>query len=434
MGYLCDARGRKQALWMATFVALVGGALQAGSVSVPMFLVARWLTGYGVGNLVTLVPIMQAEISPPTSRGFLVAQHGVILVLGYAIAGWTGYGCSFASTSFQWRFPLALGCLWPLLLTASLPWIPESPRWLIYQRRSEEAYDILARLHHHDDDPNDHFARLEFTQIVQQVEVDRARSERETVWDLFRIPSYRKRMWCGFFAFFSNESSGILVIYNYSVLIYKGLGQTGRMPLLLSAIYVTLGAFANYISSLLIDRLGRRALFLVGLSGMLISLICEAALWAKYAGTTDRAGLSAALFFIFLHLAFYGCCIDATSFVYAAEIFPTHIRSRGVAWSVGTLFLTTIPYLEAAPTALANIGWKYFLVFIVITLINIPIVYFTFPETKGLSLEEINSKFGDQVAISVATSPDTADTHAKSPTYRMFLTRDGTAEKDQFTY
>ena len=92
---MCDARGRKQALFISTIIAFVGSALQAGAAAVPMFLVARWLTGYGVGtfrllnngkdlvftrgtgNLVTLIPIMQAEISPPASRGFLVAQHGM---------------------------------------------------------------------------------------------------------------------------------------------------------------------------------------------------------------------------------------------------------------------------------------------------------------------------------------------------------------------
>lgn len=82
------------------------------------------------GNLVTLIPIMQAEIAPPASRGFLVGQHGVVLVAGYTIAGWVGYGCYFAeNAAFQWRFPLALFCLWPTLLLVVIHWIPESPRW-----------------------------------------------------------------------------------------------------------------------------------------------------------------------------------------------------------------------------------------------------------------------------------------------------------------
>ncbi|KAI1630482.1 general substrate transporter [Exophiala viscosa] len=383
MGWMCDARGRKQALWIAATISLVGSALQAGSAAIGMFLFARWLTGYGVGNLVTLIPIMQAEISPPASRGFLVGQHGVVLVAGYTVAGWVGFGCFFATNpNFQWRFPLAVACLWPLLTLAVSPWIPESPRWLILRGSKDEAWTIIAKLHYNPADPEELYARREFDQMCRQVENDRLYFEHESVVDLFRKPSYRKRMICGFLTFFSNESSGILVIYNYSVLIYKGLGQTGYMPLLLSGVYVTLGAMGNWVNSMLVDRVGRKALFLTGLSGMLVSLIAETALVRFYAGTAGHGGLSAALFFIFLHLVFYGCCIDANSFVYCSEIFPTHIRPRGMAWSVGTLFLTTIPYLEAAPTAFATIGYRYYIVFIILTAINIPIIYFFFPEVS----------------------------------------------------
>ncbi|KAK4935990.1 hypothetical protein LTR10_023037 [Elasticomyces elasticus] len=318
MGWMCDARGRKQALWIAATISLVGSALQAGSAAIGMFLFARWLTGYGV---------------------------------------------------------------------------------VVLRGSKDEAWTIIAKLHYNPADPEELYARREFDQMCRQVENDRLYFEHESVVDLFRKPSYRKRMICGFLTFFSNESSGILVIYNYSVLIYKGLGQTGYMPLLLSGVYVTLGAMGNWVNSMLVDRVGRKALFLIGLSGMLVSLIAETALVRFYAGTVGHGGLSAAVFFIFLHLVFYGCCIDANSFVYCSEIFPTHIRPQGMAWSVGTLFLTTIPYLEAAPTAFATIGYRYYIVFIILTAINIPIIYFFFPETKGLSLEEIGEKFGDDVAI-----------------------------------
>lgn len=97
----------------------------------------------------------------------------------------------------------------------------------------------------------------------------------------------------------------------------------------------------------------------------------------------------------------YGCCIDATTFVYCSEIFPTHIRSRGLAFALSILFLSTIAYLEAAPTAFAQVGWKYYLLFIILTAINIPLVWYFFPETKGLSLEEIGGKFGDDVAVRI---------------------------------
>ena len=102
----------------------------------------------------------------------------------------------------------------------------------------------------------------------------------------------------------------------------------------------------------------------------------------------------------------YGGCLDATSYVFCAEIFPTHIRAKGLGFGISILFLTVIAYLEAAPTAFAQVGWKYYLLFIILTAINIPIIYSLFPETKGLSLEEIGEKFGDEVAVYITGLTD----------------------------
>lgn len=93
------------------------------------------------------------------------------------------------------------------------------------------------------------------------------------------------------------------MIADYSVSIYQGLGYSGSTPLLLSGIYVTLGALGNWINAYLADKIGRKALFIIGLTGMLVSLSFEVALLAAYSTSTSHAGLSAALFFIFLHLA-----------------------------------------------------------------------------------------------------------------------------------
>lgn len=98
--------------------------------------------------------------------------------------------------------------------------------------------------------------------------------------------------------------------------------------------------------------------------------------------------------------------MDATSYVFCAEIFPTHIRARGLGFGVAILFLTVIVYLEAAPTAFAEVGWKYYLLFIILTAINVPIVWYLFPETTGLTLEEIGEKFGDEVAVYITGLTD----------------------------
>ncbi|OQU95814.1 hypothetical protein CLAIMM_01981 [Cladophialophora immunda] len=410
VAWACDRLGRRSSILLAGPVAVVGGALQGGAAHIAMFLVGRLLSGFAVGMLVVLVPLFQSEVAPPATRGFLVAQHGVILVLGYVLAAWIGVACYFSSNPhFQWRFPLCLQSLWPLCMLALVPVIPESPRWLLMNGKPKEAWAVIHKLHHSGKvdggggggcgEVRSHFAREEFYQIFRQVEVDLSLASQETVWTLFTKPSYRRRMICAFLTTFGTESTGILVIYNYSVLLYQGLGFSGSTSLILAASYVTVACIGNYINSILVDKVGRVKLFVTGCIGCMVCLSFETALSAEYIGSNHTAGLSAGVFFLFAYVAFYGSCLDANTFVYCSEIFPTHIRSRGVAFSISILFLSTIAYLTPAPTAFGNIGWRYYLVFIVLTAICTPCMWYLFPETKGLSLEEIGEKFGDEVVV-----------------------------------
>lgn len=89
---------------------------------------------------------------------------------------------------------------------------------MLLRDRKDEAWNIVSRLHHSDDDPDEHFARAEFYQMHKQVDEERTTFKSESLFELFRKPSYRKRMFCGAFTFFSNESSGILVIYSKLIL------------------------------------------------------------------------------------------------------------------------------------------------------------------------------------------------------------------------
>ena len=114
--------------------------------------------------------------------------------------------------------------------------------------------------------------------------------------------------------------------------------------------------FCIYFSQ--VDRFGRRPFFLIGICGCLTALICEAALTARFLGGTNQAGLSAAVFFIWFYILFWCCFMDATQFVYLAEIWPNHLRSQGTAWGLGWFFLTSEVTLVAAPVALNDVGWK----------------------------------------------------------------------------
>ncbi|ETI26159.1 hypothetical protein G647_02936 [Cladophialophora carrionii CBS 160.54] len=410
VGWMCEARGRKETMYLASAVNVVGGALETGSVDIAMFLVSRFIAGWGIGMMVTLIPLYQAEISPPNARGFLVGQHGTWIVMGYALAGWVGAGTYYSSNlSFQWRFPIALSILPPLALALCAPWIPESPRWLLTRDRRDEAWQIVKRLHGGDaeDEGSLQYAREEFYQMTQQVQVDTAAWREGGGWGgMLKNKSYQKRFWMGFFIQYAAQSTGAQVIYVYIVSLYQNLGLTGGVPLILGAAYVTVATISNFVGALLLDRVGRKPLLLAGLIGCMLSVCLETAMIAQYAGTTNHAGLSMGVFFSFCFITFYGGGIDVVGYVYCSEIFPTTIRSQGVAWSLAGTFLSTLVYVEAAPTALANIKWKYYIIFVCLTFVNILIFYFWCPETKGKSLEEINALFGDEVVVHFADATE----------------------------
>ncbi|RFU33599.1 hypothetical protein B7463_g2768, partial [Scytalidium lignicola] len=399
--WLADKVGRRMGVQIICVTCIISAIIQGASVQIAMFLVGRFLNGVGVGMMAPIIPTYLSEVAPAKIRGRMVASHGILAISGYSIASWTGYGCFFASNpDVQWRLCLSLQVVAPLLLIAGSPWLPESPRWLILKDRDEEGFAVLRKLHHRATDPDEILAREEFLQIRQQVALDATQDT--SIKGLWKQPSIRKRLLLGLFVQFIAQSTGVLVINNYQVILYNGLGLNGATPLLLYAVYNTLAASLNVVNSLIIDRVGRVRLLTIGLTGDLVSLTLFTVMVAKYSGSTNKVGEGFGVFFLFLFVLFYASCLDACSYVYVSEIFPTWMRAQGVGFSLLGLFGGTLIYTQAATTAFASIGWKYYLLFIVITFLGLFIVIFFLPETKGLALEEIGALFGDEVALDLS--------------------------------
>jgi Sugar (and other) transporter len=138
---------------------------------------------------------------------------------------------------------------------------------------------------------------------------------------------------------------------------------------------------------------------LIGSVGCVVSVIFLCALTASFLDTTNKAGLRAAVFFVFFYIFWWCFFIDATQYVYLAEIFPNHLRSQGIAFGLSSFYLASEITLVAAPVALNQIGWKFYLVLICPSAVYICLIYLFFPETKGRTLEEIGALFGDEKNI-----------------------------------
>lgn len=153
-------------------------------------------------------------------------------------------------------------------------------------------------------------------------------------------------------------------------------------------------------------------------AGAILSLTLYTVMVARYAGTTNKVGCGFGVFFVYLYATFYAFTLDSTSYVYCAEIFPAFIRATGMAVCIVAYFVPALRtwllfsffsgfansrkvFGEILPLAFATIGWKFYLVFIVIPTCGLPIIWFYFPETNQLSLEEIASLFGEEVAIDI---------------------------------
>lgn len=130
IAWTATAFGRLRTIQIASCVCIFGAALMAGSINIPMYLASRFIMGWGVGMMVCGIPLYQAELSPPKSRGFHVGLHGSGLGCGYSLSGFTGFGCFYAAkSSFQWRFPFALQLVPMIILLCGTFFLPESPRW-----------------------------------------------------------------------------------------------------------------------------------------------------------------------------------------------------------------------------------------------------------------------------------------------------------------
>ncbi|KAK8050226.1 mfs sugar transporter [Apiospora phragmitis] len=279
------------------------------------------------------------------------------------------------------------------------------------QEPARRGWTELQRLRQYPDDPGDAVAREELRQIQDQIALDRQKlmAWGGNPWRAVLLKrSYRKRMVIGFLTQWGAEFGGPLIINNYAVILYEGLGQKGSMPLLLSALWITTAALIyNPGGAWLHDKVNsRRWMFMTGFIGIIVTTSCLAAMIACFAGTDNRAGNAMGVFFIFLYLVFQSTFCDTTMYIYISEIFPTEIRSIGMGFSLFGQFTATIILLQTAPIGFTAAGWKYFLLVICWSVVFVPIIYFFFPETSQLSLEEVEKQFGDEVVTHIPRERD----------------------------
>lgn len=233
---------------------------------------------------------------------------GIMFAVGYALSAWVGFGVWFISASgssstFPWRFPLALQILPALILLVGSPWLPYSPRWLMQQNRTQEAEAVLLKLHTRSGNTEgDHAAqaRIEFEQLRAQTALDQELAANRSRWELVKTPGNRKRVLIATILMWGDMFMGPIFIANYGVILFTQLGLKGYVPLMCLSFLVTATFPGNVITALYVDRFGRRIFLLIGCVGITLCLMFETLLQALYLDGDNIAGQRAAVFFIFL--------------------------------------------------------------------------------------------------------------------------------------
>ncbi|KAJ5552809.1 hypothetical protein N7494_002187 [Penicillium frequentans] len=387
-----DRLGRKMSVFTGACISCFGCALQAGSVNMTMLIIGRFIAGAAVGMLTSVVPMYAGEMAESSTRGMMSGLLQWMLSWGYLVAQWLGYGLSFTDTSVQWRFPLAFQCIPGLILATGVWFLNESPRWLMEKDRHDEALATLQRLHGDGTPEKEQYIELEFQEIREAIDAERS-STKITWSSILTKPSWRRRLILGCAVQAFGPLSGVNVINYYGTRIYASLGIDTKTSLMiigisgaLSIVYCTGGLWA-------LERVGRIKPLIIGSAGMALALVCNAAMSQHYdENNGNELRAMVAMNFVF---SFFYTFIGIISWVYPAEIFPVDIRNQGNSVTTFTNWTINLIFAQFSPTALSNIGFRYFYVFFVFNIIAMICYILFFPETKGKTLEQMDVLFGD---------------------------------------
>lgn len=247
--------GRRAANAVASCIVIISAALQAGSVSIEMFLFARVLCGLGAGMVLANTPVYMSEVSPPHNRGLLVGMQGVGIVSAYIAASVCALAFSFVKSGIQWRLNFIVLAIIGAIHLGSLYFLPESPRWLMEKGRDDDAIKVLEYLHNTKGDPNATLAHAEAVQIKAQVDSEKLLPKGFIY--IFSTPHLRKRAFCSILLWVMGQGTGITAIANLVPTFMGGLGFGVTLQLGLGVVWCVCALIGCGFNVVLLDRVGR---------------------------------------------------------------------------------------------------------------------------------------------------------------------------------
>ena len=371
-GIPADKYGRKNTLiWIGILflVSAIGAAIAPEEYS---FMFFRFLGGLSIGASSVVAPVYISEIAPPAYRGRLVISFQFNIVLGILMAYVSNYLLEGIGGENDWRGMLGIVAIPSLAFSIFMMFTPESPRWLLLVKNDESnARKVIALTN-----PNVDSAIAE---------IRNSRSDNEASDRLFSGKYSFPVMLAFLFAFF-NQVSGINAVIYFAPRIFGMTGLGTEAALLSTAGVGVVNLIFTVLGWFLIDRFGRRALMYIGTFGYLTSLglITYAFFYESFANVP---------LFLFAFIASHAIGQGSVIWVFISEIFPNSVRASGMAWGSLThwVFATAIAFIFPY-TADTFGGGPVFLFFFVMMLFHLLYVWRMMPETKGVSLEDLQRR------------------------------------------
>jgi SP family xylose:H+ symportor-like MFS transporter len=373
-GKPAERYGRRAVLTTVAMVYVVASLGSGLAWSWPALVTARMLGGLGVGAASVVAPLYIAEISPAAARGRLVAMSQFNIVTGILIAYLSNYLIARLVGGPQtdaWRLMLGIQAIPSALFLLLVRRIPESPRWLVKQHRRDEATAVLTSMGN--EAPG---------ALVQEI-AESLHEESVSAVEPLLQRKYRKPILLAVMVASFNQLAGINALIYYTADIFRMAGAHGTSALLQSVIIGFTNLVFTMIAMAVIDQFGRKRLLLIGAVGLAACLGIAA--WAFQ----THAGGIIVLASLIGYIAFFAFSQGSVIWVYISEIFPNRVRARGQAlgsfthWFWAAIVSWTFPIIADTSGALA---FGFFAVMMVLQFI---LVLLFLPETKGVSLEQI---------------------------------------------
>ncbi|KFY06210.1 hypothetical protein V491_08783, partial [Pseudogymnoascus sp. VKM F-3775] len=403
-GDIADFIGRRPTIIMGCGIFSVGAILQTASTTLAVMVVGRLIAGLGVGFISAIIILYMSEIAPKKVRGALVSGYQFCITIGILLANCVVYATQNRDDTGSYRIPIAVQFLWAIILATGLFFLPESPRFFVKKGKLEHAAKALASVRGQPVDSD--YIQDELAEIIANHEYEMQVIPQTSYlqgWancfhgSILQGSSNVRRTILGIILQMMQQLTGINFIFYFGTVFFTALGTISN-PFLISLVTTLVNVLSTPLAFWIVERFGRRRILIIGAMGMIIAqfIVGIIGVTAGASGKDNQAAVKAMIAFICINISFFATTWGPSAWVIIGEIFPLPIRSRGVGlstasnWFWNCIIAVITPYLVGTEKGQANLGAKVFFMWGALCCISLAFAYFLVPETKGLSLEQVD--------------------------------------------